>query len=199
MFTKNCYIDMVLKGITEPGAYISADGAKVNTEFKGMVDFVTVDGQKPYNSTNVSNYQDFYPLDYFFSEAISKLGVDKNNNKERGFVFGDGSGTPSINDYTIFGNCITGFTFSKTLEYTYDENGPGLTVCFTITNNNSESITISEIGLVDTARWQTTSSSSNKFYGYTLMEHSVLETPITIPAGGVGQVTYTARMNYPTV
>ena len=31
------------------------------------------------------------------------------------------------------------------------------------------------------------------------VERTVLETPVTIPAGGVGQVTYTIRMNYPTV
>lgn len=58
----------------------------------------------------------------------------------------------------------------------------------TITNNNETDITIGEVGIV----YQTGSSYS------VLFERTVLESPITIPAGGVGQVTYTIRMNYPT-
>ena len=67
---------------------------------------------------------------------------------------------------------------------------------FTLTNTGSEDFTISELGLVTYA--YITNTNGYCYENNFLLERTVLENPITIPAnGGVGQVTYTIRMDYP--
>ena len=65
---------------------------------------------------------------------------------------------------------------------TYDE----YSVTFGVTNKTSADITISEVGLT---------TMPNAFY-YALVDRTVLDTPITIPAGESKQITYTIRFNY---
>ena len=105
-------------------------------------------------------------------------------------VLGTGNEPPALSDYKLSGDIVTGFgsTVSFSGENAGDETYSQGTAVMTITNNNETDITIGEVGIV----YQTGSSYS------VLFERTVLESPITIPAGGVGQVTYTIRMNYPT-
>ena len=84
---------------------------------------------------------------------------------------------------------MSGFSSSLTFtgvcadDYSYHEGSAVLT----ITNNNATDITIGEVGIV----YQGSNTAA-------LLERTVLDSPITIPAGGVSQITYTIRMNYPT-
>ena len=105
-------------------------------------------------------------------------------------VLGTGNEPPALSDYKLSGDIVTGFgsNVSFSGENAGDETYSQGTAVMTITNNNETDITIGEVGIV----YQTGSSYS------VLFERTVLESPITIPAGGVGQVTYTIRMNYPT-
>lgn len=91
-----------------------------------------------------------------------------------GVVFGDGTEPPTYEDYKLSGTPIDGIV--ATAVHNNGKNVTELEYVYTITNENSEAVTISEIGIVTST-------------GY-LLEHSLLDTPITIPAGGVGQVTY---------
>ena len=116
-----------------------------------------------------------------------------------GVVFGNGTEPESINNYTMSGDLFVNYTSSATTVYDANDEGNTRSITYTLTNNGTEDFTISEIGLFGYA-YITNRSSDSKNYRYDiLIERTLLETPITIPAnGGVGQVTYTLRMNYPT-
>lgn len=119
-----------------------------------------------------------------------------------GVVFGDGTVAPSTDDYCLSGNAITGLvkgtnvTIASRLERgdAYEEQ----TCVYTISNTSAKAITIGEIAL---AGAYYTGTGTNSAASYRTMpfiiERTVLDSPITIEAGGIGQVTYTIRMNYP--
>lgn len=178
----------------------------------------TVDGTVPtkYYSTNYLN-SSFVPSFYYstwreamvnrypsidVSSPIVSTGTNSIIYKpfNQAVFFGTGSTAPTIDDYRLAGDTVTGYTSSHTYKDEYAEDGTFAkrTATYTITNNNAEPVTIGEIGIFICAVW-TTGYSSNKYiyttYPY-LLERTVLESPITIPAGGVGQVTYSITENY---
>lgn len=94
-------------------------------------------------------------------------------------VFGNGTTPPTPDDFNMSGDILSKNTFgvSCVLEANKNDEGKFYQKCiYTITNNSGADITISEIGYV---------------YKMCLMERSLLDTPVTIPHQGVGQVTYT--------
>ena len=110
-----------------------------------------------------------------------------------GVVLGDGTTPPTIDDYKLSGNVISGFTYTKALTITNDESGVTLSCLFTITNTSDIGFTIGELGLLASV-----ASGSYTEATKILLERTVLDTPVSIPAGGIGQVTYTIRINHPT-
>lgn len=112
-----------------------------------------------------------------------------------GVIFGDGNTLPTRDDYRLSGNVISTVTGTATGGFTTDADGVTGTYTYTLTNTGSADITIAEVGLITGGH--STSSRTGPYYKL-LMERTVLDSPVTIPAGGVGQITYTIRMNYPT-
>lgn len=106
-----------------------------------------------------------------------------------GVVIGSGSTPPTTNDYCME-NQITTVTGTVGLTKSIGDNQDyaSITALLTITNTGSEDITINEIGLQ-------IKTTGNWTY---LVERTVLDAPVTIASGGVGQITYSIRMNYPT-
>ena len=105
-----------------------------------------------------------------------------------GVAFGDGSTPVSFDDYTLAGQVHTAYDATASISKSVDDDGATITALYTITNNSDVDMVIAELGL---------------FHGYNnviqfMVERTVLDSPVTIPAGGVGQITYTIRMNYPT-
>ena len=95
-------------------------------------------------------------------------------------IIGTGTGTVSDNDYCLFNqdsNCTCVSASSSTTS--------NLTKSYTASfQNNSESdITITETGIVGRC-W-----IYNNYYTM-LLEHTLLETPVIIPAGGTRTITY---------
>lgn len=117
-------------------------------------------------------------------DMITSIG---NMSHISGVVFGSGTTAPVINDNQLESRIST---ISGTVNYSVnkDDNFYAIIISATITNTASDDITIAEVGLYrnTTGNWGA------------LVERTVLEAPVTIPAGGVGQITYTIRMNYPT-
>jgi hypothetical protein len=64
----------------------------------------------------------------------------------------------------------------------------------TITNTSGEDITIGEIGMISPFYYNTTSSARRQ----ALKERTVLDSPLTIPAGGVGLIDYSIKLPIPT-
>lgn len=165
-------------------------------------------GYKPavhsvYDGTSVSG--GFKPIDdlmkVFNTHSLTKKSTSSGGDGTGyyGVCFGDGTTEPTVEDVCLSGVQHTSISKANTLitfNYSTEDNGDFvLTAVYTITNTLANDITIAEVGLA---------AKGSYFYGgYNyhvpiLVEHSLLEIPITIPAGGVGQVTYTIRMNYPT-
>lgn len=116
--------------------------------------------------------------------------------KQCGVILGTGTTPVSFNDYKLSGDIISTFNYSAQVSKGADESGMYITAVYTITNTSSSPITIGEIGIMNNTTSTSTSASDGKYC--ILLERTVLETPVTIEAGGVGQVTYTIRMDYPT-
>ena len=111
--------------------------------------------------------------------------------KGYGVVFGDGTTEVSKDDNKLSGNVITTISGTAVSQDTCDDAQAIKSTLFTIINTGTEPVTISEIGYFGAVGYKT-------FYTNAMLERTLLETPVTIPAGGVGQVTYTIRLNYPT-
>lgn len=109
-----------------------------------------------------------------------------------GVMFGDGTTEVSKDDYQLSGNIISTISAAAADQSTHNDGQAIKSTVYTITNTGSTPITISEIGYFGHVGY------GNDNYICTLVERTLLEAPLTIPAGGIGQVTYTIRMNYPT-
>lgn len=115
-----------------------------------------------------------------------------------GVLFGTGNTAPTIDDITLSGDPIdnTKISVKTTKQFNYAESYFEIGAVFTITNNGDSNITIGEIGIFN--YFHTLEKQYGATYTYPYMiERTVLENPITIAPGGVGQVTYTIRTNYP--
>ena len=129
-----------------------------------------------------------------WANLLSKLQTSANSHN--GVVLGDGDTPPTFEDYTLAGNPISNFTFTASMStLKTDDSGATIRALYTITNNNSVEITIKEIGLIVNPTQFSSSLGADKKI---LLERTVLDTPVTIPAGGIGQVVYTITFNLPT-
>ena len=149
------------------------------------MDFVGTDG-KVFNGAT-GNYR----VSFTWIEDVPTVQTNKTS---RGIRFGDSDEAPSADDYWLKGNIISGFTYTVTTIWDADGQGHLL---FTITNTSSNAFTIKEVAWVSpiTSYWNNNSSSAG---GVAMLDRTVLDTPVTIPAGGVGQVEYTITFNLPT-
>lgn len=173
MFTRNWY-----KAI---GFTVTSNS---NVVFKRITGANTTAGSTINPSFNLSVEGGYYsnPTMLFMRTSFSDRS---------GVVIGTGTTPPTLDDYTLSGNIITGYAYNVAITKEIDEEGTTLKAVYTITNNNAEDITIGEIGLIASP------INNNKTY-MCLMERTVLESPVTIPPGGVGQITYIVKMVYPT-
>ena len=173
MFTKNWYILQSL--------HMLADSKQQLTDIKPL----NWDGQSktkyyPYK-TNVS-----------IQTAVNSVKTNLNHYTS-GVLFGTGDTPASLDDYKLAGDVIQNIAASIHKTYTYSEAQPSLKAVYTITNNNEAAITIKEVAL----NLQFNYTSDNSTTGC-VIDRTVLDTPVTIPAGGVGQVEYTITLNLPT-
>ena len=105
-----------------------------------------------------------------------------------GIVFGNGDAAPTIDDFALSGDVIPINTYSVSLTHTVANDKTTISAVYTITNTGENAMTIKEIAL------KYGGSSTSQY----LIERTVLNTPVTIEPGGVGQVTYTLTLTYPS-
>ena len=113
-----------------------------------------------------------------------------------GVSFGTGTTPADISDYyleSILGSEKISVASPSAVSFsqfdTYEEHS----VTFGITNKTAEAITISEVGLAAVPYYKSSSPAVRKC---ALVDRTVLDTPVTIPAGQSKQITYTIRFNY---
>lgn len=108
----------------------------------------------------------------------------------QGIIFGSGSTPATVDDYKLEAMITAGLSWNMSKSIT-PENDPSWLI--TLTNTSDEDFTIGEVGILAGAFTAANSGSPS----IVLMERSVLENPITIPSGGVGQVEYAIRLQVP--
>lgn len=108
-----------------------------------------------------------------------------------GVLFGTGDTPASLGDYKLAGDVIA--NIAVLINRTYSQAQQSLKAVYTITNDNSEEITIKEVALNVSVP-----HNSDNYKNEYIIDRTVLDTPVTIPAGGVGQVEYTITFNLPT-
>jgi hypothetical protein len=149
----------------------------------------------------MSNYDIFSTMQRFPSQSCTTVAtISSGIGNHYGVIFGNGTGSPSAEDSQIFSSPLTSIvasntTVSTSVEYDSELNKTYYRGIYTITNNTTNDITVSEIGLLATVVY-----TEGKEYYQTcasLIEHSVLDTPVTIPVNSVGQITYTICMDDP--
>lgn len=144
------------------------------------------------DGSHATNYSNLRGLNSSFKINSATLKTSANSVSAHHFAFGDGDAAPTINDYYLSGNLITGIVSSTSTV----RKPNGVEKRFTVTNNNSNEIIIKEICYFGSASW--ISDTGNSSGSVLLLDRTVLDEPVTIPAGGVGQVVYTIAFNYPT-
>lgn len=124
---------------------------------------------------------------YSALELFKSTPSVQSNKNSAGIVFGSGVTPPTANDYCLE-NMITTISGSGSRVFSDNDDSVTVTYTYTLSNTGSSDVTISEVGI----------QISVTNTGYVLVKRTLLDSPITILAGGVGQVTYTISMNYPT-
>ena len=144
------------------------------------VTFVKTDG----TTANLRYSNSFTPF-----AVMNKWSV---NNNGFGVSFGTGTTPATMSDYSIesgLGGTQISVSYPDSVSYSRDNTFDMYSVSFGITNKTAEAITISEVGLTAVPYSYSTAS-------YALVDRTVLDTPVTIPAGQSKQITYTIRFNY---
>lgn len=127
---------------------------------------------------------------------FSGRGIASDSAKFMGVIFGTGNTEPTIDDYQMAGEHFVDYTESHSFESTLDGTTRINSCRYTLTNTSTEPVTIGEVGLSVYAYRKT---SGNTYYTGFLIERTALDSPITIPAGGVGIITYTLKFDLPNI
>lgn len=170
MFTKNFKNLMVLNLLNA-----NKGGKAGNTDTTTLSTYYTIDGKE---LSNIGNSNQLY---VGLTSALSDtLKTNDYNNNSAHLIIGTGTGTISENDYCLFNQCSNCTCVSASSTTTSN-----LTKSYTATfQNNSESdVTVTETGIVGKLYIE------NKWFKV-LLEHTLLETPVIIPAGGTRTITY---------
>lgn len=170
MFTKNFKNLMVLNLLNSYG-----------TRGDHYVDTTTIPVYKTIDGTQITNKDNTEHGAISLASALSDtLKTAAGTDASSWLIIGTGTGTVSENDYCLFNqdsNCTCVSAASSTTS--------NLTKSYTASfQNNSESdITVTETGIVGRC-WL-----YNGYYTM-LLEHTLLETPVIIPAGETRTITY---------
>lgn len=206
MFTRNYWLVRAasfIGRVTEVAGDTSTTGKPKLITVSGNVGANTSSSSYSYDDVSTNVYTNIYnSMKNAYQVDVSTNLANSSNSNTFGYgvFFGSGNEPVTVDDYKLSGDVVSGYTYSYKVNSTYAADGSNGIVQYdyTITNNNDTEITIGEVAIFGEATWQTSSSSSTKYtHHYYMFERTALETPITIPAGGVGQVTYAIHMNHP--
>ena len=115
-----------------------------------------------------------------------------NPTNDYGVVFGNGDTPVTMDDYKLAGSIVTGCTVTLANGSSCADDGVTIEKTFSVSNTGNADITIKEVGIVHAFYYSSTA------YKYALVERTVLDSPVTIPAGGFGQVIYRISAPFPT-
>lgn len=176
MFTKNWYKMLAVFTMTKVDTVNSFDAVNVNNSAGDLCN----------QGSNSGSAIDIHSITQTILTSIT-------NSTWRGVAFGTGNTPPTADDYNLTGNVISSLSGSYAQNVNADEDSTTLTIVYTLTNTGTADVTIGEIGMFNQGYNRTDVAYKSTY----MLERTALDEPVTIPAGGVGKVTYTIRLNYP--
>lgn len=176
MFTKNWYKAMGARITNKVDSYKSLTGAT-----------------KTMNNPYLAYYDELVSSPTGNASALPNMHrVLASADSYGGVILGTGTTPPTKDDYCLSGEIITGFAVSAGFNNLIDDNGCTIEAIYTLTNTSGADFTVGEIGLIANPSGTSSAKADKALY-----ERTVIEPPITVPAGGVGVINYKIRMNYP--
>jgi len=119
------------------------------------------------------------------------------DNSNGGVIIGTGTTPVKYSDSSLSGDLITTYNYHVDVIEAVETNGAkavSISVRYTLTNTGTEPFTVGEIGLCGCALYPNDYPYNYDSYTKILVDRTVLEEPVTIPAGGVGQIEYTIEI-----
>lgn len=132
-----------------------------------------------YNQSGSSVGVPFGRFGWPSENGINYLPYQEGVTTGSGVRVGSGSTAPAKNNYRLESEIET-TSGAVTAERGYSNNRPYLRLTVSVTNTGTEAITVREIGYFQTFDGN----------GY-MLDRTLLSTPLTIAAGGTGQIVYT--------
>lgn len=120
-----------------------------------------------------------YNIPYLMQEQRTSY----TNTSVGGFCFGTGTSTPTEDDYQ-FQNVLQ-LPSEVSVGVKYEQDGETCTATYTLTNNSTQELTITEVALIGNFM-----TSASKTITY-LVDRTLLNEPLTIEPGKTGQAVYT--------
>lgn len=130
-----------------------------------------------------------------FYDAMTSLKVL--NTYAAGVRIGSGTTPATPSNFCLESVISSGATVTNpnNILVNSEEDGVSVSATYSVLNIGSDDLIISEIGLFDSLMVKLGSSTS---YVVSMIDHTVLDEPITIAPSQTKQLTYTIKFNYPT-
>lgn len=111
-----------------------------------------------------------------------------------GIRIGSGTTTPTVGDYTLTSQITSSVSVSSVSSTTYyDDNGnPYAAIIISVANSGDADVTVAEIGSFQNITCATTEGGSTQAYAI-MLDHTLLDGPVTIPPGESATITYTLK------
>ena len=135
-------------------------------------------------------------------EAMKTAGVfiqteETETSSMTGVRFASDDTPPTVNDYKLGNQITSGLSFTNPAEITYTLSNTcsEYVATYGVTNTTEETIVIKEIGLFSQPSTRAIGGSQTDYIA-ALVDRTVFDAPVTIPASETKQITYTIRFNY---
>lgn len=150
----------------------------------GVIPITKPNGSTAYLAADFSNNQVFP-----YAVPSASVSVDTTINY-RGIYIGSGDTPATENDYTLQNFISSGINSTGTITHNVDaNNNPYKAFTITLTNTTNSNITIKEVGYAISCYASNTFNGSTSMI-YMLIDRTVLETPLTVPANGTAILYY---------
>ena len=153
---------------------------------KGLLPVKNYQGTTYYLMSSTFSQSNYYPYAYSNSVVYS--------NASTGINLGTGTTAATEDDYVLESIITSGLSCSVNHSQGVDESGnPYLQYDITVNNTGSASVTIGEIGYTQSLFAATAQGDTSGSGQRCLLDRTVLDTPVTIPAGSYAVIRYTLK------
>lgn len=132
--------------------------------------------------------------DIFPRRCVLTMNFDAANSTS-GTIIGSGDTTPTENDYQLASRITSGISStSPAVTSGTDASGnPYLDLVYTLSNSTSSDIIIKEVGYVQQLGCNSATNTLGVSLKKFLLDRTVLENPLTVPANGTAVLKYTLK------